>query len=117
MAATCKTDTKTTVVFRRPSDDKISIFLEDLEFGAIVISYLIWCDVLFFYGRRKEDPSFLESERFLPIILGEGGSYFGNDDLFFPLCNCIPDITVAKRAFLLYQRRRGQFMGELTLVM
>ena len=50
---------------------------------------------------RKEDPSFLESIRFLPIMLGEGGSYFGNDDLLFPLCNCLPDRTAAKRDFLL----------------
>ena len=38
LAATCKTDTKTTVVFRRPSDGKVSLFLEDSELGAIVIS-------------------------------------------------------------------------------
>ena len=50
-------------------------------------------------------------------MLGEGGSYFGNDDLFFHLRNCLPDITAAKRAFLFCQRRRGQFMSELTLVM
>ena len=37
LAATCKTDTKTTVVFRRPSDGKVSLFLEDLDLGAIVI--------------------------------------------------------------------------------
>ena len=117
LAATCKTYTKTTVVFRRPSDGKVSIFLEDSEFGAIVISCLIWCDLLLFYGWRKEDPSFLKSGRFLPIMLGEGGSYFGKDDLFFPLRNCLPDRTAAKRAFLFCQRRRGQFMGGLTLVM
>ena len=58
----------------------------------------------------------MESGRFLPIMLGEGGSYFGKDDLFFPLCNCLPDRTVAKRAFIFCQRRCGQFMGELTLV-
>ena len=66
---------------------------------------------------RKEDPSFLESGQFLLVMLGEGGSYFGKNDLFFHLHNCLPDITVAKRAFLLCRRRRGQFMGELTLVM
>ena len=32
-----KIDTKTKVVFRRPSDDKVSLFLEDLELLAIVI--------------------------------------------------------------------------------
>ena len=60
---------------------------------------------------------FLESGRFLSIMLGEGGSYFGKDDLFFDLRNCLPDRTAAKRAFLFCQRRRCQFMSELTLVM
>ena len=46
-------------------------------------------------------------------MLREGGSYFGNDDLFFHLHNCLLDIIAAKRAFLLCRRRRGQFMGEL----
>ena len=55
----------------------------------------------------KEDPSFLESRRFLPIMLGECGSYFGNDDLFFPLRDYLPNRTAAKRAFLLCQRQRG----------
>ena len=32
LAATCKTDTKTTVVIRRPSDCEVSLFMEDLEF-------------------------------------------------------------------------------------
>ena len=59
----------------------------------------------------------MESGRFLPIMLGEGGPYLRKDDLFFPLRNCLPDTTAAKRAFLLCQRQRGQFMGELTLVM
>ena len=48
-------------------------------------------------------------------MLRESGSYFGKDDLFFPLRNYIPDITAAKRTFLFCQRRRGQLMGELTL--
>ena len=48
-------------------------------------------------------------------MLGEGGSYFENDDLFFPLRNYLPDITAAKRTFLFCQRRLGQLMGELTL--
>ena len=38
MAATCKTNKKTTVVFRRPSDGKVSLFLKDLELRATVIS-------------------------------------------------------------------------------
>ena len=49
-------------------------------------------------------------------MLGEDGSYFGKGDLFFPLRNYLPDRAVAKRTFLFYQRRRGQFMDELTLV-
>ena len=104
LTATCKTNKKTTVVFRRPSDGKVSLFLEDLELRVAVsrlkISYLIWCDLLLFYGGKKEDPFFLESRRFLPVMLGEGGSYFGKDDLFFPLRNCLLDRTIAKRVFL-----------------
>ena len=38
MAATCNTNKKTTVAFRRPSDDKVSIFLKDLELGTTIIS-------------------------------------------------------------------------------
>ena len=38
LTSTCKTNTKMTVVIRRPSDGKVSLFLEDLGFGAIVIS-------------------------------------------------------------------------------
>ena len=72
--------------------------------------------MLLFYGGRKEDPSFLDSGRFLPIMLGEGGSYFGKNDLFFPLRNYLPDRTAAKMTFLFFQRQGGQFMGELTLV-
>ena len=49
-------------------------------------------------------------------MLGEGGSYFGKGDLFFPLRNYLSDRTAAKRTSLFCQRRRGQFMGELTLV-
>ena len=49
-------------------------------------------------------------------MLGEGGSYFEKGDLFFPLRNYLPDRAAAKRTFLFSQRRRGQFMGELTLV-
>ena len=30
-----------------------------------------WCDLLLFYGGRKENPYFLESGRFLPIMLGK----------------------------------------------
>ena len=43
LAATCKTNTKTTVVFRCPSDGKVSLFLEDLELRAavILIKYLV----------------------------------------------------------------------------
>ena len=66
LAATCKTNTKTTVVFRRPSDGKVSLFLEGLELGATVISIrnLVPCFVCLasLFGRRKEDPSFLESK-------------------------------------------------------
>ena len=116
LTATCKTNKKTTVVIRRPSDGKVSLFLEDLEILAIIVSIRnlvpsLWFDLLLFYGGRKEDPSFLDSGRFLPIMLGEDDSYFGKGDLFFPLRNYLPDRTAAKRTFLFCQRRRGQFMG------
>ena len=58
----------------------------------------------------------MDSGRFLPIMLGEDGSYFGKGDLFFPLRNYLPDKTAAKRTFLFCQRRRDQFMGELILL-
>ena len=38
MAATCKTNKKTMAVFCRPSDDEVSLSLEDLELRAVVIS-------------------------------------------------------------------------------
>ena len=74
------------------------------------------CNLLLFYGGRKEDPSFTDSGPFLLIILGEGGSYFGRDDLFFPFCNCLPDRNVIKRTFLFSQGRPSLFMDELMFV-
>ena len=119
MAATCKTNKKTTVVFRRPSDGKVSLFLENLELRAAVISIknlvphlLCFASLLW---REKEDPSFLESGQFHSIKIGEGGFYFGKDDLFFLLCNCLPDRATAGSAFLFRWRRGDWFMGELTL--
>ena len=84
------------MVFRRPSDGKVSLYLEDPDLGAIVISIRnlipsFWCDLLLFYGGRKEDPSFLDNGRFLTIMIGEGGSYFGKGDLLFPLSNYLPN--------------------------
>ena len=38
LAATCKTNKKATVVFRRPSDSKVSLILKDLELRAAVLS-------------------------------------------------------------------------------
>ena len=64
----------------------------------------------------ERDPSFSESRRFLPIMIGEGDSYFGKDDLFFLLHNCFPDRAVARSAFLFCQRRGGRFMGEPAFV-
>ena len=92
------------MAFCRLSDGKVSHFSEDLEFreGVVSIQNLVPCLVclIFFYGGRKEDPSFTDSRRFLPIMIGEGGSYFGKDDLFFLLRNCLPDRTAARSAFL-----------------
>ena len=47
---------------------------------------------------------------------GEDDYYLGKGDLFFPLRNYLPDITVTKRMFLFCWRRRGQFKSGLTLV-
>ena len=33
----------------------------------------------------------MESGRFLPIKVGEGGSHFGKDDLLFFFCNRFPE--------------------------
>ena len=38
LAVICKTNKKTMMVFRRPSDGKVNIFLEDLGLRAAVIS-------------------------------------------------------------------------------
>ena len=46
------------------------------------------------------DPPSMESGRFLPIKIGEGGSHFGKDDLFFFLCNCFPERAAVKSGFL-----------------
>ena len=46
----------------------------------------------------------MESGRFLPIKVGEGGSHFGKDDLFFFLCNCFPERVAVGSAFLLCLR-------------
>ena len=120
LVATCKTNKKTTVVSRRPSDGKVSLFLEDFKLRAAALSIKnlvpFLCDLLLFYGRRKEDLSFLESSRFLPIMLGEGGYYFGNDDLFFLLRNCLPDRVAVRNALLFYWRRGDRLMGDLTLI-
>ena len=80
------------------------------------ISYLFWCNLLLFYGGRKEDPSFLDNGPFLPIMLREDASYFGKGDSFFPLRNHIPDRTDIKRTSLFCNRRQSQFMSELTFV-
>ena len=59
----------------------------------------------------------MEGRRFLPIMLGEGGSYSENDDLFFLLRNYLPDRAAARNAFLFYQRRGDRLMGDLTYIM
>ena len=53
------------------------------------------------------NPPSMESGRFLPIKIGEGGSYFGKDDLFFFLCNYFPERAVVGSAFL-FRWRRGE---------
>ena len=99
---------------------KSVFFLEDSELGAMVsgfrIQYLFWCNLFLFYGGRKEDPSFLDIGRFLPIMLGEDNFYFGKGNSFFPLRNHLPDRTVIKRTSLFCRRRQSQFVSGLMLV-
>ena len=52
------------------------------------------------------DPPSMESGRFLPIKIEEGGFHFGNDDLFFFLCNYFPEWAAVGSAFL-FRWRRG----------
>ena len=52
------------------------------------------------------DPPSMESGRFLPIKIGEGGSYFENDDLLFFLYNCFSE-RAAVRSVFLFRWRRG----------
>ena len=46
------------------------------------------------------DPPFMENGRFLPIKIGECGSHFRKDDLFFFLCNYFPERVAVGSAFL-----------------
>ena len=55
----------------------------------------------------------MESGRFLPIKIGEGGSYFGKDDLFFFLCNCFPEWAAVESA--LYHGRTYTYIIESQL--
>ena len=52
------------------------------------------------------DPPSMESGRFLTIKIGEGGSHFGKDDLFFFLCNYFPERAAVGSGFL-FRWRRG----------
>ena len=65
---------------------------------------------------RKEDPPFFESIRFIPIMLGEAGSYFGNDYLFCLLRNYLLDRVAARNAFLFSWRPADRLMGDLILI-
>ena len=82
--------------------------LEDSDLGAMVsgfrISYLSWCDFLFFYGGRKEGSSSPDSGQFLPIMLGKDDFYFRKGDSFFCLRNHLPVITAIKRTSLFFWR-------------
>ena len=51
-------------------------------------------------------PPSMESGRFLPINIGEGGSHFEKDDLFFFLRNYFPERATIGSAFV-FRWRRG----------
>ena len=96
------------VVFRRPSDGKVSLFLEDPELGAIVISIrnLVPPFGVTFFSFMEGGMKihlFSDSGRFLPIMLGEDGSYFEKGDLFFPLRKNLPNRNVTKRTSLFFR--------------
>ena len=52
------------------------------------------------------NPPSMESGRFLPIKIGEYDYSFGNDDLFFFLCNYFTERAAVGSAFL-FRWRRG----------
>ena len=79
------------------------------------ISYLFWCDLLLFYGGRKDDPSFLESGRFPPLMVGEDGSYFGKDDLFFFLCNRFPDWAAVRECLSIPLEAEKLIRGKICI--
>ena len=58
----------------------------------------------------------MESGRFLPIKIGEGGSTFGKDDLFFFLCNSFPDRAAIGSVFLFCWRRGDWLLEEHLLI-
>ena len=71
LATTCKTNKKTTVVFRRPSDGKVSLIPQDFELRVVKIS--IQNLVPFFYVTCF---SFMEGEKRIRL--------FWRVDDFFP---------------------------------
>ena len=58
----------------------------------------------------------MESGQFLPIKVGEGGSHFEKDDLFFFSCNRFPEGAAVGNAFLFRSRRGDCFLGEHILI-
>ena len=62
------------------------------------------------------DPPSMESGRFLPIKIGEGGSHFEKDDLFFFLCNYFPEQVVVGSAFLFHWRWDDGLLGKHLLI-
>ena len=57
MTTTCKTNTKTTGVIRRPSDGKVSLSLEDLELEATAL----WIQNAYLFGLIRFP--FMEGDR------------------------------------------------------
>ena len=103
LTATCKTKRRQRRCFVAPPMAKLVFFSKfrnfEQQLSRFRISYLFWCDLLLFYGGRKEDPSFLESGRFPLLMVGEDGSYFGKGDLLFFLCNRFPGLADVRVPF------------------
>ena len=66
--------------------------------------------------REIGDPTFPEGGRFLPLMVGEVGSYFGKGGFVSLMCNYFPDRDTIESVFLFRRRRRSQLMSELPLV-
>ena len=73
-------------MIRRPSDAKLASFGKTrVKKVFLRLGMRTFSGVSRFPFMEGDDPTFPEGERFLPLKVGEVGSYCGKGDLF-PLC-------------------------------